>query len=712
MTPALLVADEAWLAHCKQVFDKKYSVYLVGDDVEIKGRSILLWQNSHSLIDDAKRMALTAEVVKVLGNRTPLEFSTYEELFKWAKDNILYNSALEAQPQKVPAILPADTEVAGASTLQSSGPAAHSHAEGATSGDSHPAAPLEPDDHHTPPLDYDDIPTLEDSEYNYRVPGWVHEIKRGEEPWPEPPDPWGQGKLPTVPEHTQPPAISPFVFDQSRIIGTDPVQIALNARVIAAACLRVGIYVQMQGSAAGADLGRVWRESPILWGAVVGDASVGKGPALDAATHYFRMRSEELRKSNEAEWEDYGRQSKVYDVQMQGYYREAAKNPSLEVPPAPRKPPRERLWTDDVTLESLGRLLTENPRGRIIVLKPELSGWAGSMDAYGNGKTDKDRPAYLSFYDGVERYIDRVAGGSYHVPSFGGNILGGIQPAIMAKVAQKLGSDGMLQRFQIVLAAPQGDGDDSGAYDQAAVRQFHKVIDGLLAMEPRGTINAPQPVMLSHAAAAFVADKRRWLRDAMKAQIDPAINTMLGKWQGLHGRIMITDHCIGDALRGSTVPSPEISLDTAKCSWAWMQEVLWPHALQFYTQTLGGAGGSGYERRFMDYILGRDIKGTITTYWLTQHWTWYADNVNKINARREFWSALEAAGLVRALGGMDRSRTMATTYAINPKISDGRFAEKAAQSAEAVARSIKYGHPAFRAQQQRGKQREPGEDSD
>ena len=537
----------------------------------------------------------------------------------------------------------------------------------------------------------------------HTVPPWVHSTEvSADDDWPDPTDFWSGVVQKEMPLSCLPPAIAPFVMDQSRVIGTDPCQIALNSLVTLAACIRVGIHVQMQGNAASAVLGRVWRESPILWGAVVGDASTGKGPAFDAATYHFRQKSNELRKKNDDDWKEYEIQSKVYEKRLQSYLSEAVKNDAAIRPEPPEKPPRERLWTDDATLETLGKLLTENPRGRLMLLKDELSGWCGSMDAYSNGKTDKDRPAYLSFYEGKERPIDRVGGGSYHVPSFGGNILGGIQPQIMAKMAQRFSGDGMLQRFMVVVSKPQTDGDEAGKYDLAAVKRFHDVIDRLLDMQAR-----PYPITLDENAARFVAEKRRWLRDVMRAQLDPAINSLLGKWQGLHGRLAITYACIEAADNGNEFPYPTVSLDHVTRSWEWIEKVLWPHATHFYINVLGSGGTSETEKTFGEYVLARDLREVSTTK-MSGSWTWYKQNIKTVAQRKELVATLLNTGWVQPMGGIDRTGQLPTKYRVNPKVWDGRFSAQEQIAKERRARAIKYAPAEFLAQQNRS--REPGED--
>lgn len=568
--------------------------------------------------------------------------------------------------------------------------------------DGSPLSSCIPPDLPEPPFpDFDDsatsqyIPDPFDEPISKPAPFWATPVGDSQGEWPDPVDLWGGLNLPAMPHNVLPPAAADFILDQSNVMTSDPVQMALNCRVIAASCIRTGITLQMQRGNAEQG-GRVWQESPILWGSVVGDPSTMKGPVLNASIHYFRKVANKLREKNEAAWKEYDRLTKVHERALQTYYSAAAKDPNAPQPEAPEKPPRERLWTDDVTKETVAKLICENPRGKICVIKDEQAGWFGSFDAYGNGKSDKDRPDWLSFYESGERYIDRsTEGRSYHVPSWGGCIVGGIQPSVLAKIAGKLGSDGMLQRFMIVMPQAAGDENENARYDQEAVSRWNRIIDNLIEMYPTG-----YPVTLSDDAADFAADKRRWCRNLQKANIDPSLNFMLGKWSGLHGRLMITDHCIADADRGLPSPSPEVSLKTAQTTWAWMEKVLWPHAVQFYTSLSTQGDDNSALLSFANFVLARNITEVRPGY-LSAEWSHYR-KFKTIQQRREFWDSATNVGIVRPKNdGFNRTGQIARTYEINPKFLDGRFKTQAENARHQAERYREIMHPAFISKQAR-----------
>ena len=516
--------------------------------------------------------------------------------------------------------------------------------------------------------------------------------------WPEPADFWNATPLPEFSPDVLPPEIAPYVIDQAALRGVDPAFIALYCYTICSALIRVGIDLQMQPDD-GAD-GRVWKEKPILWGAVVGDPSAGKGPAGDIALHKFNKIADDLRQKDEDAWDRYDRQKKIHEKQLQSFYTEAAKNPLAIEPPEPTKPPRERLWTDDVTKEVVAKLLTENPRGKIAIIKDELASWFGGFDAYGNGKSDKDRPDWLSFYESKQRYVDRaMEGRSYHVKSWGGIILGGIQPETLSKISGKLGADGMLQRFQIILAGPKKK-DQKRPADIAAVKRWHRVQENLANLVP-----GPNSMRLSPEAEAYMDAQQDWIDRSMTAGLMPPLVAALGKWPGLFGRLMCVSACIRAADAGMTTPPAVISLDIAEQAWRWLKELIWPHALQFYMGQADLGDETKSIRQFAEFILARELNGKIRPHWINSNWSHYRYTLKNSRARREFWIMAEQAGWVRAVGTFDRNGgQLASEYEVNPLAFDGRFSDQIKQARNLLQRN-RDAMPEWM-----GRKREPGEE--
>lgn len=489
------------------------------------------------------------------------------------------------------------------------------------------------------------------------------------EPWPVPMDLWDGAHLPDVDHNWLPGPIADYTLDQAALIGCDPVQMALNCMTIAAACIDERIGLQMM-----ADSPR-WTERARLWGAVVGDPSSRKGPALDAATGWFQHLAHELRTRQEAEIAEYALQAKIHEKRMAAYIAEAAKNAVAVKPPAPEKPMSKRLWTDDPTKEAIAGLLSNHARGKILIIKDELASWFGSFDAYSNGKGEKDKPDWLSSYEGKERWIDRARDGgqAIHVPRWSVGILGGIQPSVLAAIALKLGHDGMLQRFQIVISKSSTEGEERKP-DGAALARWQRVLSNLLDLCP-----SDYPVRFSPEAQAFRSECSRWISKAMRSGVSPSLVAALGKWEGLFGRLCITAHCIHAADAGRPFPDPVVPLDTARQCWRYIHEMLWPHALQFYENSFD-EGPRAPLKWAAGLILVRGWREVTTTKML-HNWSGYR-RLNTPAMRREFWDWFVTAGWLRPNGGFGGS-SGPTRFSVNPAVHDGRFeAQRARYDAE------------------------------
>src|SRR5262249_38983310 len=101
------------------------------------------------------------------------------------------------------------------------------------------------------------------------------------------------------------------------------------------------------------------------------------------------------------------------------------------------RPAPKRCIVSDVTTESLGLLLDENPRG-VVMIRGELSGLVASLNQYKGGK-GADRQFYLSLWDGdtiaVDRKSDHAREGAplFVIHPFG-SIFGSLQPDVVVQL--------------------------------------------------------------------------------------------------------------------------------------------------------------------------------------------------------------------------------------------------------------------------------------
>ena len=502
----------------------------------------------------------------------------------------------------------------------------------------------------------------------------VFSVEHDPDVWQTPHDLWGGAHLPDVELDHGPAAIMTYLLDQAALAGVDPVQPLVNGITVCAGLVNETIALQMMAESTR------WAEKARLWGAVVGDPSTRKGAGLDIVTADFYRIAKKLRDSQESELSEYEEQVKLHECRMREWRPIEAKTPGTKPRPVPpEKPSSDRLWTDDATKEKVAHMLSKHSRGKIMVVKDELAAWFGSFDAYSAGKGEKDKPDWLSAYEGKERYIDRVGEGrSIHVPSWSVQVLGGIQPSVLAGIATKLlGGDGMLQRFQIVVSKPAGEGEERKP-DQRAADRWQRVLNnllGLLYAEEQG------PIRLSPDAQAFRSECSRWLNKAMRSGLSPQIVAALGKWEGLLGRLTLTFHCIDAADNSRPFPDRLVPVQTIERAWRYMTEILWPHALHFYDGVLAESDTKSPLRWVAGLILVQGLREVSTTY-LSRHWSGYRA-LKTPAQRKELFDGLVTAGWLRPVGGSDIAGKMPTRYLVNPSVLDGRFTEqRAAYEAE------------------------------
>ena len=132
-------------------------------------------------------------------------------------------------------------------------------------------------------------------------------------------------------------------------------------------------------------------------------------------------------------------------------FRSRPAREARELREAPRT--ERRYLTHDATVEKLGELLRDNPRG-MLLLRDELAGWLRALDKPGR---EGDREFFLEAWNGTGSYTsDRIGRGTIHIPAltlslFGGIQPGKLQPLLSSAVEGGIGDDGLIQRLQVTV---------------------------------------------------------------------------------------------------------------------------------------------------------------------------------------------------------------------------------------------------------------------
>ncbi|EJF87644.1 hypothetical protein ME1_00999, partial [Bartonella vinsonii subsp. arupensis OK-94-513] len=210
-----------------------------------------------------------------------------------------------------------------------------------------------------------------------------------------------------------------------------------------------------------------WFIVPNLWGAIIGEPSARKTPAMQAALAPLYSLQNEWHKNCQQK----NKQAKVNEAfetlrKKEGNKKaaKAFKNGDYDATRAfleelieneeesDQNDTKRRLIVNDATVEKLGELLKENPRGLLFV-RDELSGFLANLE---RKEYQTDRGFYLQSFNGDQPYThDRIGRGTIHVENATLSMIGGIQPSRIVPLIRALhsgkGDDGLIQRFQMIV---------------------------------------------------------------------------------------------------------------------------------------------------------------------------------------------------------------------------------------------------------------------
>lgn len=295
--------------------------------------------------------------------------------------------------------------------------------------------------------------------------------------------------------------------------------------------------------------------------------------------------------------------------------------------PAPVKPPR--CVINDATPEKVAEILSRGPNGSLMV-HDELASWLGGFERYNSGAPS--RAFYLSSWNGGTFLKDRVGKGAgdpdaeIRVDNLALCILGGIQPDRLEKLGD-LTSDGLLQRFLVVLMASTERGDEYHSVARAGT-EYEKLIK---------SINDAPPQKYHFANDALEVRDR--VNDYLHKleQVDGFPSSLIGavgKLRGYFARICLVLHVVRhhdpmiseelpasftraegnrlsklfgldprESLSAGLNTSTEISRQTAEAAERVLRQFLLPNTFGFYDVVVNGGQDRDKLRSIGDFIL-------------------------------------------------------------------------------------------------------------
>lgn len=239
-----------------------------------------------------------------------------------------------------------------------------------------------------------------------------------------------------------PKSLRSFVRAVSQAIGCDPVFVVLPLLAACSGAIGNSRRLRIKGG---------WFAPSILWCVAIGESGQQKSPPLRFVTKPFWTRQQDLR----AEYSKALAEFKDDQRQYKSALKRQERSGNGDVPHEPLPPVRLRCLLSDTTVEGIGPILRDNPRG-CLLSRDELSGWLGSFDKYsgGGGKSSADAAAWLSIYNAESIDVSRKEQErDCFVERPAVSICGTIQPGVFHRaIGSEHRENGLLSR--ILMAFP------------------------------------------------------------------------------------------------------------------------------------------------------------------------------------------------------------------------------------------------------------------
>ena len=461
--------------------------------------------------------------------------------------------------------------------------------------------------------------------------------------WPELRDPREQREAPPFPMSRVPAALREYCQAASEGSGFDPgayafcALIAVSSLIDQRARLLVGPF----------------SVPPFLWGGIVDPSSGGKSPIMGTACRFVHEANHTLLQAsrNRTEmWKEDCKHAKKADM--------------------PERPPWHQIVVEDITIEALADLLTDNPTG-VFYLSEEFTEFIGRMDAYsaaGKGGS-KDRGSYLRAWDGKSVTINRVGKGNSYVENFSLGLLAGIQPGKLAEMYRRTEtqSDGLFQRFLMYKIAPPKNADYGHRMVSCVTEGFREICMCIHRLTQSGAYFGERFRLCEEAQQAMQDFHNNIRGYCINAGAGDRIKEHLGKYPGIVARIAFTLHAMEHCRAGRT---PEVvDLATYKDA-EQIAKVLMQHAFSIHEGIEATVSKSAYlVDTACEAILAKGwndfMRGDLTreaTHWrkADEH-----DAEHAINTMIDYGWIVDTTVQSNATGTGRRAKG---TYVVNPRV--------------------------------------------
>ncbi len=352
---------------------------------------------------------------------------------------------------------------------------------------------------------------------------------------------------PDLPLHVFPPEIRQLIRQAAVSFKNAPIEVPLVGLLsLLSACVGRTRTIEVKGS---------WQESGNLYLVLAGDSGSGKSHCFKAMLK--PVWNEDL--SRKQQWDS---ELARYNADVDKHAKSKDKGEPSELP---AKPVRRQYIIEDATIEAIGKISSENPRGPLW-MADELAGLLGSLDRYSSGRNDSAVKArILSAYDSLPWKTSRRDSDKDQTSAAASlSITSTTQPEILKELFTRRDAlSGLLSRFIFIQARRLSP---PTLTDEVFIGQamLEKIAAHLLAWEMDEVNGQMVPRKVKLAAEAFSLYEgwhnklvtEAWHSGGMDSLIAPKLVTQVL-------RLALLLHCLKAALEGSDGLS-DISLDTMR----------------------------------------------------------------------------------------------------------------------------------------------------
>lgn len=385
-------------------------------------------------------------------------------------------------------------------------------------------------------------------------------------PWPVPPG--GPPRTPPrpytpFPVDALPAPIRAFVLAVAAAIPCDPAAVALPALAACGAAIGAARVLGIKVS---------WNEPPILWGGLVARSGSVKSPPVEHALAPLVDIDLELRRaSNEAlrAYREAERRRKDAERDRNAARKGRKSGGENAVPPPPDEPgpppPRLRCLAQDITIESLAVILSENPKG-VLVYRDELASWFGSLTRYSKADTTAD---WLHLFHARTLTVDRKTGDKLDiaVPNAAAALVGTIQPKVLARAfTREFRASGGAARLLLVMPPPRQKVWTDDDIPAAVAEDYARVIRRLRELEPAAAEGRTVPVVVrftDEARRRWGGFVNEWGRVTFEAgEDDDDLAAAFSKIEGYAARLALVHHLVTLAGVGPAAGAGAVGIDS------------------------------------------------------------------------------------------------------------------------------------------------------